>query len=539
MIITDQPEVNPNLRVEDINTTFGQAVGASAWSAIYNSPTMQLQRTYEDYKATGPKIDYETARARAQAEGVSIQIDPAGINEGALNLLIERKKAISKANDTISRGPKGVAAGAGYFVAGLGASLIDPLNIASAYIPIARAIGMNTTVARAGVLGAEGAAATALGRFSARSKVGAVEGAVGQAILEPLTYYRARQEQEDYTITNTLLNVGFGGVLGATAHTGIGALGDKAVASARRAEAARLIEDAKTAQSAAARIQKAGMETNAAVFRAEVAAAADGRKVDTAPLMEGVEAKEADLGDLDFTKMFGPKEVPRISTEAAWAAKDFDRNVNPSSTDLPALKASIEKNGFDESKPITITVNTAEGVGYVTDGNNRLAAAKALGLPDVPYKVELTDVPFTAEQRAKAQPVDKLGLKPGDLAPKAKSAEALEAEAWLREQTAPKIDADRVTAATEASLRPENDVHYDGKAKAEVDEAVAKMGEMDPEQAVLRATQEAQAELAALSKQLGIDPEKNAAMRSADETAQLASKYSRAVEALASCQART
>ena len=148
-------------------------------------------------------------------------------------------------------------------------------------------------------------------------------------------------------------------------------------------------------------------------------------------LNKGVEVQDLDM--TEFLKAGGaaPATAPgRISVSAAWEAKDFDRNANPSSTDLPALTADVAKNGVQ--KPITITVDTTNGVGYVTDGNNRLAAARAAGAPDVPYKVETTDVPFTPEQMAKAKPVGELGIKPEELAPKAKSEEAKDADDWLK-----------------------------------------------------------------------------------------------------------
>lgn len=147
-----------------------------------------------------------------------------------------------------------------------------------------------------------------------------------------------------------------------------------------------------------------------------------------AALREEVKKQGAEPWSIDQVAETQPPG--RISTDAAWGAKDVDRTVSPSSTDLAALRADIQKNGVRE--PITITVSTADGRAYITDGNNRLAAARELGLPDLPYKVELTDVPFTPEQRAKSRTVQELGLTEADLQPGAKSAEALAAEDWLR-----------------------------------------------------------------------------------------------------------
>lgn len=139
----------------------------------------------------------------------------------------------------------------------------------------------------------------------------------------------------------------------------------------------------------------------------------------------GVVAKR---GEMNLAENM-PETVP---TDIAWRMKDRDRNVDPSSTDLPALTESIKQEGIKE--PITVTVSTADGLAYITDGNNRLAAARELGLKDVPIRIETTDVPFTLEQKAKAIPLDELGWTPESLPSKQKTAEQLEAEAWIKEQ---------------------------------------------------------------------------------------------------------
>ena len=93
MIFTDAPEVNPNLTLDDLPGTFSDAVGASAESALYNSPVWQLKRTWDDNQTQGGiKLDYETARGKAKEAGVDIQVDPKGMTEGALAMLIERKR---------------------------------------------------------------------------------------------------------------------------------------------------------------------------------------------------------------------------------------------------------------------------------------------------------------------------------------------------------------------------------------------------------------------------------------------------------------
>lgn len=535
MIFTDAPEVNPTLTLDDLPGTFGDALGAAAKSALYNSPTWQLKRTWEDYQTPGGlKLDYETARTKAKEAGVDVQIDPKGVTEDELANLIERKRFQAKTRDALTRGPQGFTAGASYFLTGLGAAMLDPINLASAFIPIARGVGMSATVAQAGRLGEAGAAATTAGRVAARLRVGAVEGAGGQALLEPLTAYRASQEQEDYGITDTLMNVGFGMVLGAVAHTGLGAIGDRIAYAERGRKAGELLDAAKTAperaafapDSAAAKLQSADLETNAAIFRSEVAAAADGRVMDNSVLVP-TRANESlmpspstlampDVPTVEHMEKFSRVEsVPlskAVSFQAARTWESFDAGKHPGELIT----------GYGD-KPVALRLETGEYVIY--DGNHRTDLAISKG--DTSLDMHVIDVRNYDPQHA--------GRKP---AQNKMSEDELLSELFGNKP--PAIDPIKVQQAAIASHLPENDVHYDAIAKAEVDkEIAAKVEKEDPAEFVAQVTQEAQAELTALSKQLGIDPEKNAAMRSADEVTATASRYSKAIEAYVSCQART
>ena len=502
MIFTDAPEVNPNLTLDDLPGTFGDAVGASAESALYNSPVWQLKRTWDDNQTPGGlNLDYETARSKAKEAGVDIQIDPKGMTEGQLSMLIERKRFQARTQDALARGPHGFTAGAAYFMSGLGAAMLDPINLASAFIPVARGVGMAGDLALAGRLGEAGAAASTAGRVAARLRVGAVEGGVGQAMLEPLTAYRASQEQEDYGITDTLMNVGFGTVLGAVAHTGLGAIGDRIAYAERGRKAGDLLDAAKAAperaafalDSAAAKLQSADMETNAAIFRSEVAAAADGRKMDNSVLLT---EKKTTLDDIMSSEETKPAEAGS-ALPGTGIKHEADPNAEYSVVGQTAIAAS-------DGKGFLVGAITPDGqksmLRFTTKAEVKEFMAKQ------PEGVVVDEAQYKAEQAKKNTSIDPL----------------------------------KVQQAAIASHLPENDVHYDAQAKAEVDKAMAARVEGDdPATYVAQATQEAQTELAALAKQIGIDPEKNAAMRSADEVTATASRYAKAIEAYVSCQART
>ena len=94
-------------------------------------------------------------------------------------------------------------------------SFLDPLNIASAFIP---AVGP----ARAAAMAAK------FGKSGSRAMKGAIDGAVGAAVLEPLIIGAAAAEQdESYTLLDIFLNVAVGSALGGGLHVGFGKISDR------------------------------------------------------------------------------------------------------------------------------------------------------------------------------------------------------------------------------------------------------------------------------------------------------------------------
>ena len=83
--------------------------------------------------------------------------------------------------------------------------------------------------------------AGALARAGIRARVGAMEGAVGAAMLEPLIYAGAQTANADYDLNDTLANIAFGSVFGGGLHVIGGAVGDRirapAIEAQRRADA--------------------------------------------------------------------------------------------------------------------------------------------------------------------------------------------------------------------------------------------------------------------------------------------------------------
>lgn len=103
------------------------------------------------------------------------------------------------------------------FLAGLGASFTDPVTLAAAFVPVLPEARMMRLLAKSG---------SVRGRAGIRAGVGAAEGAAGAAIVEPMIIGGKTELQQEYDLTDSLLNVVFGAAMGAVMKPAAGALGD-------------------------------------------------------------------------------------------------------------------------------------------------------------------------------------------------------------------------------------------------------------------------------------------------------------------------
>lgn len=188
------------------------------------------------------------------AEQLNEQYGDIGLNfdrpmrREAARILAENKREDLIRQDVIARGPEGVTAGAAQLGASFVRSIMDPINIASAFVPAvgqARYAGM---VAR-------------MGATRARLATGAAEGVIGAAVTEPITVSLSRQQQLDYSMSDALANVAFGGILGGGVQAAGGKVGDFLRKRSRRAR-----EEA---------------------MRTAVAQASRGKQVDVGPVLAG------------------------------------------------------------------------------------------------------------------------------------------------------------------------------------------------------------------------------------------------------------
>lgn len=206
---------------QNLSSTLG-AVAAENW----NFNPLQMTRNYFDLvkarqmeiSQNNEPVSREELNKKYSELGLFFEDDEF---QSVVDIMVEEKKEERDRQSIIERGPKGswnpfksgFYVGAAKVGTGLAVSLADPFNIAASFIPV---VGQNRF--------AYMAARTSL--RTARLAKGAIEGAVGATILEPIVYNVAQKLQADYDLTDSLLNVTFGTVIGGGLHVGIGKLKD-------------------------------------------------------------------------------------------------------------------------------------------------------------------------------------------------------------------------------------------------------------------------------------------------------------------------
>lgn len=202
----------PSSRRDVLTETFAQA--------YEENPLKAADRFIElsEDQVTGPFVSAESARARLKDAGIDdVIVTDTGITEAALNTLMERKRIEKRRQDVLSRAQGGVVEGAERLGIAVATSLADPLGAGLNFVPVVGEVRYARWLA---------ASKTLLGRVAVRAAAGAIEGAAGNALAEIPVYAMRRQEQADYDMADSLLNVAFGGIAGAGLHVTVGSIAE-------------------------------------------------------------------------------------------------------------------------------------------------------------------------------------------------------------------------------------------------------------------------------------------------------------------------
>lgn len=366
---TEDTARRSQFELSQLPATFSEVLGAQFESTLTELPLVAGKRATELAVAeyTGPRVDQTSALERVKSAGLEghLAIDASGTTDAALQILIERKREELRRNEILSNAGGGLARNAARFGVALGTSVIDPLNVALSFVPVVGQARYARMLYRAG---------SALGRAGVRATVGAAEGAVGAALIEPLIYSAKQYEQADYDMTDSLLNVAFGTVLGGGLHVVGGASldawrarkGDSVTADAtvRRAlDAAaeerarpitpatieaggtRLDEDldgalelgtARVDGEAARTVAQASPQTREAALRTAEGQAMSGLRIDVEPLFAGERGRLSDGTD---TAALVPERFDAEAQRPAAAALANDANRRIAVIEADAARA--------------------------------------------------------------------------------------------------------------------------------------------------------------------------------------------------------
>lgn len=255
-IYLDGPVIQRGLALEQFETPFRTYMKAKFDEQMDNNITPLLREDYRvraagtvpvetepdlfslEYgagpmRAPAPRMSAEAARLKVKDANLNINIPDDGIPEQALDILMTRKHRQRAYEDAINRSPTGMRSIAGVGVS-LAAGVLDPLNLAAAFVPVVGPARYSLMLAKAG---------GAMGRAGVRASVGAMEGIAGMAILEPAAYAAHQGLQDDYTALDSIINIGFGGLLGGGLHVAGGAFRDVLGGSRRWARADVVMPD--------------------------------------------------------------------------------------------------------------------------------------------------------------------------------------------------------------------------------------------------------------------------------------------------------
>ena len=226
MIPLDDPKGRSSAFLEDFGISTSRYLGLAFDEAIDDNPI--IGRVFDQVR-----IDYLRSKGAREEEewwnpdrisematkmGVKASSIPqGGLPESAAKFLLNRQYERKQRRAAIDRAENSwTNLGAG-FAAGLGGSMLDPLNMASAFVPVVNPARYASMLAKASGPGA---------RFLTRLGVGAAEGAVGAVLVEPINVALADVMGDDYGMADALVNLGFGTVLGGGLQAGAGALSD-------------------------------------------------------------------------------------------------------------------------------------------------------------------------------------------------------------------------------------------------------------------------------------------------------------------------
>lgn len=203
------------LRLNDLNQSQYQEGPTTVLDAIFGPKT--TDDNYDTRRTENKTLTRDEAMSKAKAAGVKVEVPASGMSEAGIDFLIKRRTEEAKREFVFSSAEKNFTNTAAGFAGDFAGMMVDPLNVASAFVPVVGEARYGAWLARAGGL---------LERTAIRGGVGAAEGFVGSVALEPFILSNRQALQDDYDIYDSMNNIAAGTFFGSALHAGAGMFGD-------------------------------------------------------------------------------------------------------------------------------------------------------------------------------------------------------------------------------------------------------------------------------------------------------------------------
>lgn len=222
-------------------TPFSEALGTATLDSFARLPTWRAlgALSHALRNATDAPIPVEELNTKYGIKNV-LSFDHPVSERTAEDLYLD-KHAQAIRQQTLSTGPTSLLARASEFAAGALPQFLDPINVASTFVPGLGDARLASALGRAGEaltprlpqlaegLNSAAQATTALGETLGATQVGRItqgasQGVSGQAALEPVDYLIDKDDHEDWTMGQALRDLAFGALAGGA----LGGLGVKA-----------------------------------------------------------------------------------------------------------------------------------------------------------------------------------------------------------------------------------------------------------------------------------------------------------------------
>jgi hypothetical protein len=419
----------------------------------------------------------------------------------------KRRQEDMHREEIIAASPQNLAAKGVRFGSALMGAVVDPLNIASAFIPVMGEARFASITATAG-------------RATARVASGAEAGFVGSLAIEPLTYGLSKQLQLDYSMGDALLNIALGTTIGAGLHVGVGAVADRAayIKSGKGTKALPVL-DIPLPETAL----RASPEAVEGAMRGAVAQFVEGKPVDVAPIFE------VDRGFADASATKNPPKLVVARRMPDGAIKQG--RPGQVHTDL----MSREELAADVDSP-----EIANSMGYATpDGKflNRIEAlefARAFEPERAAFSDERPEFGLDAATYNEATAINRVPLAPAEraqaIAPhKAAINRLVESKTDFEES----IQAPGVEPVTEFNVAQAE--QFDTEALELIEQAMVDARNLEPKES--DALPKGETEQPPMPKVEG-DPKGQKELDTANENVTVAEEWGEAVNQLALCISR-